>query len=741
MSIAPLPLYPSSRARASLSPSQLATLYQSIANSLEQILALPPAQRDTASCRAFISSYVKDTSHQILQSLIWNEPEEHSRLFSKLSTAERTIRRRVFLLAEKLAESLDLQTILDLCVAYASTNPTRLRALLATTVSQKAAQLISETNAEAVPAFTALLSSPSQGLYGLRKTSYILLCFLRAGPPELRRPFARDKLFILALAQAYSTGLSGLAQSYGGFRRSIVNPADSMDQWERIFLETKVALVDSFHLLIRTLLEDVAAVPSEGSALAMQAEPAFEIVFALLESPSQTQNESTTPFVDRSLLVDYQHAYDFARTLAAILRRTDDARVDVLESALRSIDTSPGAGGSDGAGALKLLIRSSGVTPGIDYVGRGPTKTTTTGKGKGKASETIRSAEEDLALDTAVSQVLDILPTYDPSYIRALLANSSYPYKGDAERLIAALLEGTAPSVEDVEAATASEFTPEASVGLSIQAPANDFQLTKERMNIFNEESIDISQVRKGKKNVDDATILRDRKYIEEMKADILRRAEELAALEDEEEALESTQDKGKIVAYEDELDDGGAIKVRDGDESELEGTDTEDDGAEVDGQTDAEPKIQPETILELTYIRDPALFNRDAQTRRSKERADLKAQTGWDDGQIEGWKIMLERNPRKDAILAKHEFAGNKPDGSLQSGPSRDAQGGSRGGRGRGRGGRQGGRGGGRGGEASGSGGSGRDRAWKDRNKASRGNHDRKRGHDKKMARAGGPS
>ena len=36
-----------------------------------------------------------------------------------------------------------------------------------------------------------------------------------------------------------------------------------------------------------------------------------------------------------------------------------------------------------------------------------------------------------------------------------------------------------------------------------------------------------------------------------------------------------------------------------------------------------------PETILELAYIRDPKLFDRDAQTRRSRGRQDLKSQTG----------------------------------------------------------------------------------------------------------------
>jgi len=33
--------------------------------------------------------------------------------------------------------------------------------------------------------------------------------------------------------------------------------------------------------------------------------------------------------------------------------------------------------------------------------------------------------------------------------------------------------------------------------------------------------------------------------------------------------------------------------------------------------------------IVELAYLRDPKVFERDAATRRSKARVDLKAQTG----------------------------------------------------------------------------------------------------------------
>lgn len=54
-----------------------------------------------------------------------------------------------------------------------------------------------------------------------------------------------------------------------------------------------------------------------------------------------------------------------------------------------------------------------------------------------------------------------------------------------------------------------------------------------------------------------------------------------------------------------------------------------------------------PATLLTLesTYLRSPALFNRDAATRRGKERKALREKTGLGDEQIEGWKVMLERD------------------------------------------------------------------------------------------------
>ena len=141
----------------------------------------------------------------------------------------------------------------------------------------------------------------------------------------------------------------------------------------------------------------------------------------------------------------------------------------------------------------------------------------------------------------------------------------------------------------------------------------------------------------------DAGAALQDRAFIEQMKADILRRAEAMSDDEDEEDnTTDGGRARGVDVAFEDELDDESGVRVHDGQSSEDEGdreTETNDDEvrrwlSSVTAFHDLSVRqvkipATPETILELAYIRDPKLFDRDAQTRRSKARQDLKSQTG----------------------------------------------------------------------------------------------------------------
>ncbi|KAI0696820.1 hypothetical protein BC835DRAFT_1405846 [Cytidiella melzeri] len=750
MAVTKLPLYPGTKARSALPPSQQAALNHTIASTLSQVLALPAEKRDTSASVNFIGSYAKDHVQRILGALIWEADSQRTSHLFKLSAVERTVHERTFRLAEKFAAKLDLQILIDLAAVYGPTNPKRFRALLLSVNNNT--QLVQSIETEGVPAFTSLLSSNAQGLYGIRKISHVLSSFLQSAPPELVRPFARSTPFVLALATAYDAGLSTCVRSYGGIRPERLHSAGAnspLDDWERIFLETKVALIDSFHVLLRTLLKDVEELTAPSATLAARTEVAFETIFALLDVPSPHGSDTTTiPFLNQSLLADYQHTYGLSKIISEATRRADDPRTQLLESTLHSLDNS--ASPQDRPGALKLLLRSSGVQPGIDNLGKGPSRVDVKGKGKAVGAAPV-VVEEDPALDAAVAQVLDILPDQRPDYVRFLLAHADYSFKGNAERLIEALFEGTAPSVEEYEGVVArfggagDGDAGTYMVQTTVPAQEDAFVFTKERKNVFDQEVMDVTQLRVGKKRDDAHTLLQDRAFIEQMKADILRRAEEVS--DDEDEEADGTREGGIDVAFEDELDEG-RLKVRDGEESE-DGETGDEAGHDDEGLT---PK-KPETVLELAYIADAKVFDRDAQTRRSKARTDLRAQTGWSDEQIEGWRIMLERNPDKAKILQKHEFSGNRrgpflPPTGRSFQPPRGGQG--RGhGRGRGGGGRgrgrgalsHGGEGGSSGGGGQGEGGSARDRAWKDKNKASRGNHNRKRGHDKKMARAGGPS
>ena len=84
----------------------------------------------------------------------------------------------------------------------------------------------------------------------------------------------------------------------------------------------------------------------------------------------------------------------------------------------------------------------------------------------------------------------------DPAYVRYLLSHSDYPYRGNAERLIGALLEGTAPSQADVEAAMVR--------GARTTAPVQDvqhdeFAFTRERRNVWDDDVMDLSRIKIGK--------------------------------------------------------------------------------------------------------------------------------------------------------------------------------------------------------------------------------------------------
>jgi activating signal cointegrator complex subunit 2 len=450
-------LYPSTKTRKTLSASQRAILNHSISNFLVQALNAPPEKLDIPGALLFVSSYASDAAFQTLQSLIWEK--------EPLSKEDQTIRKRVLVLAEKLVESpacLESQTLLDIAIIYAPNNSLLGRSVFVSSL-EKNPSLLANFESEVVPAFTSLLSSAQSGLHALRKTAHCLSSLMYVSPPKVVRPFSSNKAFVLALAKTYDAHLASIARSYGE-----LNVADDIrkpDEWERLWVETKVDLMDSFHILIGQMLKDFTL---------DSAEQTFDILFDLLSLPSPSPSTST-PFLNQSLIQDYQQSYDLSNSVASILRpmASEDARVELLEFSLREFNLSQS--GEKDPGALRLLLGSSGV----------PTDTGKSTKGTWKGKAKAEPTDVDPYL-IKVTQVLDVLPHHSPAYIRALLQHPSFPFRDNPEKVIEALLDGTAPGPDEIGAGDTDE-------GAYVEYSVD------QRHNIWDEEVMDLSRVKVGK--------------------------------------------------------------------------------------------------------------------------------------------------------------------------------------------------------------------------------------------------
>jgi len=173
-------------------------------------------------------------------------------------------------------------------------------------------------------------------------------------------------------------------------------------------------------------------------------------------------------------------------------------------------------------------------------------------------------------------------------------------------------------------------------------------------------------------------------------------------------------------------------------------------DGDDVGGSVDVaeeEAADAGEEALWAAWKADPAVFARDAATRRGAPRRRLRAETGLLDEAIEGWAVMLQRDPRRVRRLEARygvwtglqselgRTAWRADDGGEEDG----GEGSHRGGRGRGRGRAAPRRRGNVAGPASDEG-TQRARQRKEAHKGSRANHNRRDQRAKKMARGGFP-
>ena len=89
--------------------------------------------------------------------------------------------------------------------------------------------------------------------------------------------------------------------------------------------------------------------------------------------------------------------------------------------------------------------------------------------------------------------MLDILPDTSPEYIKLLLAHDRYGR--DPEKVLGALLEGTAMSQEELERDLREEEAVDGAIGNEVE------YRVEQRRNVFDDEPVDLSRYRVGKKD------------------------------------------------------------------------------------------------------------------------------------------------------------------------------------------------------------------------------------------------
>ncbi|KAH8890509.1 hypothetical protein GQ53DRAFT_807221 [Thozetella sp. PMI_491] len=317
-----------------------------------------------------------------------------------------------------------------------------------------------------------------------------------------------------------------------------------------------------------------------------------------------------------------------------------------------------------------------------------------------------------------ITQVQDLFPELGSGFVSKLLDE----YEDDNEQVIAHLLDNSLPA--HLQDADRSE-------GLDTAEPPRDLAprptppQMPTRRNVFDNDELDrldmdVSKLHIGKRGAD-------------------RTADDVLA------DRSTAPNKAAILS---------ALAAFDSDDDERDDTyDAEDVGGTVDAAAEDLSEGSEETLFRA-FQSNPKLFDRDQATRKAATRTRLKDETGMTDEAIEGWALMLSRNPAQrkrlearysqwsgeQVELASTAWRANADSGAEDSeaDANRPAF---RGGRGRGRGhGRGGGRGGGDVAGPTGEQTTETARRRKEASKGSRANHNRRDQRARKMARGGFP-
>ncbi len=272
--------------------------------------------------------------------------------------------------------------------------------------------------------------------------------------------------------------------------------------------------------------------------------------------------------------------------------------------------------GSPGSSRLSKLLDTIETYQDSDIIRRHQRRLTN--KGKAKAADA--NGEMHMHRMSLVTQVQDLFPDLGTGFVLQLLDE----YQDDVEQVTAHLLDDSLPphlqGIDRAASGPAEDIAERPDVQDLEPHPTPPLEpYIPDRRNIFDNDELDrldfdIGRLHLGKR----------------------------------EQTTEYTPNKAAILS---------ALAAFDSDDDERDDTyDVEDVGGTVDtAHPDGEPgpsaKVtaeENEMALFTAYTSSPEMFGRTFNVRRGQARHALKAETGMTDEQIEGWAVMLQRDPRR---------------------------------------------------------------------------------------------
>ena len=294
-----------------------------------------------------------------------------------------------------------------------------------------------------------------------------------------------------------------------------------------IRIRTKAQLLETFHHLLDvsflTPLQDPTTTTEDKAGFVQELDEMLSELFGEA-AKEKSEKADKTFFCNASLLRDLEYYYCISDTLEKSLGRNLDRL------------------GRDVLGRFKSLLGSGDQDDGYEILLG--SRTTQRSNGKGVEVEVSESATPSDDLTPAITQILDLFPNYNASFITRCLLHPRFDRS--TELVIAALLEDDLPSDlrEDYSIRAEDE-------------EATPVPVTITRRNVFDDEKIDMAKLTRGKATTTSAdTLLSDKQFMtDSIKAAIIARAE-----------AESSDEEGEEgEAFLEDFDDGrAAFKVRD---------------------------------------------------------------------------------------------------------------------------------------------------------------------------------